>query len=676
MRRLLLALVALAVAAALPASASASITGSTVQVPADGSYFFVGDDPGPDQTISGTVTGTPEPSDKVDIWCVSGASSNSKPASNVDASSGSFTTMIDYDRWRTGTCRLIAIPAGGDILTIDRSPFHGPLVTADYRQHYRTDPGATSGNVLVDYYFSQQQAKGFADYASLAQGGLYDMNLYYGDTGINSEYLFYGNGWLQEDEGDSRNRSSLQIDGRDAYASDVAAYDFDPGAGTARGSDFEGVPPLTVTDTGGRGEDVTIEESEDLVTCEQGADAWPHTNANCGRLVPTGVRFTRRVRQTREGTLVLMEDVFSSVDGQPHEVDVNWIEDFRRRSGDLPTAYDFTWTGAGFATHDAPDKIAAPPSPATVFIRGDAGAAEGDRRHPYGVMLWDTPAGEPEFHNQSRFVVPMKRSISLSGEVHIRWAYAMATTRAEAEQVAAGVRDGWFGPTLEITSPADGSTVTTPEIDVTGRSVDSEGAPTVTVNDVPATVRADGPWSARVRLHPGRNMLTITADDGAGNRHVAAVFVDYLPPPVVPTVPDRIAPALTGVSLSATTFRVAAGATAVAAATRRGTTVRYTLSEPATVSFAISRATKGRRVGARCRRATRRNRRKRACTRYVKTGRTIARQSPAGGSTLKFTGRIGTKKLKPGRYRMAIAATDAARNRSKASRLRFRIVRR
>jgi hypothetical protein len=104
--------------------------------------------------------------------------------------------------------------------------------------------------------------------------------------------------------------------------------------------------------------------------------------------------------------------------------------------------------------------------------------------------------------------------------------------------------------------------------------------------------------------------------------------------------------------------------------------VRYTLSEPATVSFAISRATKGRRVGGKCRRATRKNRRKRACTRYVKAGRTITRRSPAGGSTLKFTGRIGTKKLKPGRYRMAIAAADAAGNRSKATRLKFRIVRR
>ena len=95
--------------------------------------------------------------------------------------------------------------------------------------------------------------------------------------------------------------------------------------------------------------------------------------------------------------------------------------------------------------------------------------------------------------------------------------------------------------------------------------------------------------------------------------------------------------------------------------------MRYTLSERATVTFAIARARPGRRVAGRCRRPTRANRGRRRCTRFVKVGRTIRRASPAGPSTLRFTGRIGRRALRPGRHRMAVAATDAAGNRSTAS---------
>jgi hypothetical protein len=42
----------------------------------------------------------------------------------------------------------------------------------------------------------------------------------------------------------------------------------------------------------------------------------------------------------------------------------------------------------------------------------------------------------------------------------------------------------------------------------------------------------------------------------------------------------------------------------------------------------------------------------------------------------KFSGKIGRRRLKPGRYRATLVATDAARNASKPKRLRFRVVRR
>ena len=47
-----------------------------------------------------------------------------------------------------------------------------------------------------------------------------------------------------------------------------------------------------------------------------------------------------------------------------------------------------------------------------------------------------------------------------------------------------------------------------------------------------------------------------------------------------------------------------------------------------------------------------------------------------GAKRLAFSGRIGKRALKRGRYRMAITATDAAGNRSKTRVLKFTIVRR
>jgi hypothetical protein len=52
------------------------------------------------------------------------------------------------------------------------------------------------------------------------------------------------------------------------------------------------------------------------------------------------------------------------------------------------------------------------------------------------------------------------------------------------------------------------------------------------------------------------------------------------------------------------------------------------------------------------------------------------RLKSAGAKRLAFSGRVGKRALKPGRYRMAITATDAAGNRSRTRVLKLTIVRR
>lgn len=140
------------------------------------------------------------------------------------------------------------------------------------------------------------------------------------------------------------------------------------------------------------------------------------------------------------------------------------------------------------------------------------------------------------------------------------------------------------------------------------------------------------------------------------------------------TTKDTKKPTLSNVKLSRKTFAVGKASTPIVAAVERGTTIRYSLSEPGKVSLKIERKLKGRKVGKKCRKPTRKNRAKRKCNRYKRAG-TLRRTGKTGANSVAFSGRIGKKALKPASYRLTITATDSAGNKSKATRASFRIVR-
>lgn len=143
------------------------------------------------------------------------------------------------------------------------------------------------------------------------------------------------------------------------------------------------------------------------------------------------------------------------------------------------------------------------------------------------------------------------------------------------------------------------------------------------------------------------------------------------------TAPDTTAPVIAALSLRPTRFAVAKRATALVARKRahKGTTARYTLSEPAEVTFAVRRATSGRRVGKRCVKPTKRLRHARPCTRLRTVG-SLVRFGSSGANQFGFTGRLGKRKLPAGRYQLQARAADAAGNRSAKRTVGFTIVRR
>lgn len=153
------------------------------------------------------------------------------------------------------------------------------------------------------------------------------------------------------------------------------------------------------------------------------------------------------------------------------------------------------------------------------------------------------------------------------------------------------------------------------------------------------------------------------------------------PPPITPPVDtpaspvDTIVPVISALTLSHRTFRVGRGPTALAAAAPRGTTLRYRLSEAATVTFAFARKAPGRRKGSRCVAPKARLRHAKRCTRYVSDGR-LTRAGQLGAGAVAFSGRIGRRALRLGAHRVTLTAKDPAGNVSRGARLAFRVVRR
>jgi virginiamycin B lyase len=151
--------------------------------------------------------------------------------------------------------------------------------------------------------------------------------------------------------------------------------------------------------------------------------------------------------------------------------------------------------------------------------------------------------------------------------------------------------------------------------------------------------------------------------------------VDPPPNPLPP--PDTTSPLVTSVSLTNTVFRrglLLAKLTGLRRAIPTGTTIRWRVNEQSRSTLRFSRLVTGRRVGRRCLANTRARRSRPRCTRKLSPRRLTYTTAP-GPRRLRFQGRLSrTRRLSPGRYELAIQAVDAAGNRSRTVRKRFRLL--
>jgi hypothetical protein len=132
------------------------------------------------------------------------------------------------------------------------------------------------------------------------------------------------------------------------------------------------------------------------------------------------------------------------------------------------------------------------------------------------------------------------------------------------------------------------------------------------------------------------------------------------PPKALPVVA-----ALQSLKVAPNAFRAAKSGGAVASARKKakpkgpiGSTVTYSLAEggAVTVKFSVEQLTTGRKAGKRCVKQTAANKGKAKCTLAKKLSGGFSDEGKTGQNHFKFTGRLGSKALKPGRYRLVGSA--------------------
>jgi hypothetical protein len=199
------------------------------------------------------------------------------------------------------------------------------------------------------------------------------------------------------------------------------------------------------------------------------------------------------------------------------------------------------------------------------------------------------------------------------------------------------------------------------------------GAPIAVSN--PALGQVDGASTPLAAADASKTGVVAYKQGAAATTRILAATLDIPPPPVAHGEGDKVAPAISRLSLSRSTFRKGSKLPKLSAV-KTGTTIRFRLSEAATVRLTFEKAAKGRRVGKRCRKPSRGNRKRKRCTRYVRVRLPLTVRGKAGANKLSFQGRLTRRRsLSTGRYRFSMRATDAARNASKAtSKKRFRLL--
>jgi hypothetical protein len=512
------------------ASASAEVESSHITSPADPTYALFDETLAPPQkafTVSGTTTGT----GNVALICYDGAETHTI-VPEVTVTGNSFSVEVEAEALHDGPCVLRAVPVGdkASLPPGSSTPFQGPRIIGSRFEIY------AENKVNYDYEFEPNSLSGNFQIESVGDCAL-DYSLLFAPISLTpSDHLFYCNAVLYKQDSPPSGpstRSELQIDGANAYSPATAN-------GVAKGIEgithepVPGAPQVTVTKsfdplTGL----VAIREIDPIVKCAP-ETVFPPTTTSCKEFVSAGVQLERTWQTSNANQVALMTDRWSSTDGQAHALNALYDQEMTN-AAEEGGAYRFS----GASTFSAVTKgqtLNVPSGAGSIYYKEDVATPDGgDGKHPQGAIVYDLPPNNggplPVYRgtNESKyngFEMPYQGTIPASGTYSLRMTFIQAYALPEVESLAAAAIAG-YSPTLTIASPANGATVSSSNVTVSGSATDSG----LTVAGHAVNVGAGEAWSTSAALKAGANTITAVAADQAGLSTQKSITVTYTPPP-------------------------------------------------------------------------------------------------------------------------------------------------
>jgi hypothetical protein len=413
----------------LSAPADAAVTTTNITSPVDGTHYLITNaNPAGVALVEGTSNGTL--GDYIDLRCYYvGAYYDVIADTQAVNPDGTFAVNVATDL-AYGTCLLRAVPHNwpdGNSVTA----FTGTRVTTEWNTSTAVVGGLNAGKVY-DYYVLFQGASAMNDYSSTTNGGLWDSRLQYAD-GTSSNYLWYQNAALPGSEG---TRSFLKVDGRNSYG---------PYSAHGRFPDNPGLPQLTYTATRNPTTGVTtIHETDPIVVCPN-ETPFPPTAGSCTQFTSAGVRLERTIITDDGGRQVHISDVWRSTDGHAHTISAHydeWVSGKDTSSNSLvetAVSLKLPWLGGSFETFTSDTVFPGPARvPASVFVRNDNAAPDGNTVGPRGAVSFDVAPSGVNRRTRSEFVLRDDSiTVPASGTHLVRQDFVIGTTDATVAAKAA-----------------------------------------------------------------------------------------------------------------------------------------------------------------------------------------------------------------------------------------------
>jgi hypothetical protein len=527
LRRVLSLLSSVALAALLaPAAALAIVETSQITTPSTSPIYPFGE---AKATI--TVAGTTDIASEVEIRCYK-APKTATTVATVPVTSGAFTAEVEVAALGRAPCQLRAVPVSYKEAQPPgvETQFKGPLVAP---ASFSGEPTSFIGEVSsLAGGFSIEPAGTFGlESEVFATKSHEDVNTFFGEGDLGDRLIF------------ETVAPRVQVDGVYGYLPTDANelnHELEETAKTNKEAftSLTGIPAVTVTKSLDEAtHEMTIHEEDPVVKCTP-SSAFPAKPSTCTGLISTGVTLMRTWQTTDEDRVASMSDTWRSTDGDAHTVLAQYANEMHE-SGTEGGSYEFPGESAFAATHEGETKTL-PGGAGTILYKTAAEEPEaGNGEDPVAAIVYDTSPSKPvnvsvgttpvSFFGSNLFTMPYERSVPAGGTSStLRMGFVQGLSFSEVRPLAEAELAA-FHPSVSITSPGNGTTLSTPSVTVSGTATDGAGLTSVTVDG--QAVSTSSPWSTNVSLKEGANTITATATDQAGLTASASILVTYTPAP-------------------------------------------------------------------------------------------------------------------------------------------------